>query len=555
MEILSANGLSFTYPEAETAALTDINIKIEQGDFVVLCGPSGSGKSTLLRLFKPEIAPHGEIEGTLAFRGTEIGELNLITTAKELGMVFQDPENQIAMDNVMEELIFGMENLGFSTEQMRKKVAEMVNFFGLNHLLEKKTDELSGGQKQLINLASVLLLEPAVLLLDEPTAQLDPIAAKEFIHMLQRLNDEFGITIVIVEHRLEELFTIANRVIMLENGELLHDTSPRKFVQELADHKTMKSFLPSTALLYLNFQQERLPESIPLNVKEARQWLNDQELKAAAPPQMKEQSNQPILELKGVDFQYERHSSPVLYNLDLTIYEGEWLAVVGANGTGKSTLLKVLGNIVKAQHGSMRYRGKKVRKWEVQKVSYLPQNPKLFFIQDTIKQEYEYLGEQYGLKNADGRIQELVEKFNMGHLQDRHPYDLSGGEIQKAALIGALLIEPTILLIDEPTKGLDPQSKKAFGDLLSSLVEDGLTVVMVTHDIEFAASYATRCSMLFQGEITVTETTKNFFHENTYYTTVINRVTRNSNVHPVVTLEEAKRLWHVQSRYSSEQRY
>jgi energy-coupling factor transport system ATP-binding protein len=549
VEILSARGLSFTYPDAETAALTDINIKVEQGEFVVLCGPSGSGKSTLLRLFKPEIAPHGKAEGSLSFRGKRLDELDLMVKAKELGMVFQDPENQIAMDNVMEELIFGMENLGFSTEQMRKKAAEMVNFFGLNHLLEKKTDELSGGQKQLINLASVLLLEPSVLLLDEPTAQLDPIAAKEFIHMLQRLNDEFGITVVIVEHRLEELFTIANRVIMLENGEVLHDTLPRKFIQELADHKTMRSFLPSSALLYLAFQQGLNPQSIPLNVKEARQWLNSQDFEWIEPPQMKERSKQPILELKEVDFQYDRNSPPVLHNLDLTIYEGDWLAVVGANGTGKSTLLKVLGGIIKAQHGSMRFRGKKVRKWELQKVSYLPQNPKLFFIQDTIKQEYEYLAEQFSLKNADGRIQELLKKFNMSHLQDRHPYDLSGGEVQKAALIGALLAEPEILLIDEPTKGLDPQSKKAFGDLLSPLVKEGLTVVMVTHDIEFAASYATRCSMLFQGEITVTEKTKNFFHENTYYTTVLNRVTRNSNVHPVVTLEEAKNTWLVKSRY------
>ncbi|WP_456272910.1 ABC transporter ATP-binding protein [Bacillus sp. AK031] len=547
MEILSAHSLSFTYPETAEKALKDISIKVNQGEFVVLCGPSGSGKSTLLRLFKPEIAPHGKMEGSLSFQEKPLEEFDLQVKAKDLGMVFQDPENQIAMDNVMEELIFGMENLGFTTEQMRKKVAEMVNFFGLNHLLHKRTDELSGGQKQLINLAAVLLLEPKVLLLDEPTAQLDPIAAKEFIHMLQRLNEEFGITIVIVEHRLEELFTVANRVIMLENGELLHDKAPRKIIQALGNHDTMRSFLPSSALLYMDFHEGEITENVPLNVKETRQWLQGQKIVSQEPAEDPDTFKTPLLELNEIDFQYEKNTPPVLHNLGLTIYEGEWLAIVGANGTGKSTLLKVIGGILKAQHGSMKFKGKKVKKRLADQVSYLPQNPKLFFIQDTIKKEYDHIAEQHGLSDAEDRIQALLEKLNIRHLQDRHPYDLSGGELQKAALIGSLLAEPKILLIDEPTKGLDPESKKAFGEIVAALVEEGLTVVMVTHDIEFAANHATRCSMLFQGEITVTENTRDFFHENTYYTTVVNRVTRNSNGNPVVTLEEAKRLWRVQN--------
>ncbi|MGD6803445.1 ABC transporter ATP-binding protein [Rossellomorea aquimaris] len=548
MEILSAHSVSFTYPEAAEKALNNISISVQQGEFVVLCGPSGSGKSTLLRLFKPEIAPHGELEGSLSFQTRPMEDLDLRMKAKDLGMVFQDPENQIAMDNVMEELIFGMENLGFTTEQMRKKVAEMVNFFGLNHLLHKRTDELSGGQKQLVNLAAVLLLEPKVLLLDEPTAQLDPIAAKEFIHMLQRLNEEFGITIVIVEHRLDELFTVANRVIMLENGELLHDMAPAGIVQALRNHEIMKSFLPSTALLYLEFHVGSITENVPLNVKETRQWLQGQTIQCREPVDETSVFQSPILELNEIDFQYDKHTAPVLHNLDLTIYEGEWLAIVGANGTGKSTLLKVIGGILKSQHGWMKFNGKKVKKRFPEQVSYLPQNPKVFFIQDTIKKEFDHIAEQHGLAHAEERIQDLLEKLNIRHLQDRHPYDLSGGELQKAALIGSLLADPKILLIDEPTKGLDPQSKKAFGEIMSVLVKEGLTVVMVTHDIEFAAQHATRCSMLFQGEITVTENTRDFFHENTYYTTVVNRVTRNSNVSPVVTLEEAKRLWHVQSQ-------
>ncbi|MRG85767.1 ABC transporter ATP-binding protein [Salinibacillus xinjiangensis] len=547
MEILSAHDVSFTYPESSTTALKKINVNIQKGDFVVLIGASGSGKSTLLRLIKQDIAPHGKKHGSFCFQGKQLEEHAPLTMAKEIGMVFQDPENQIAMDNVMEELLFGLENLGYSTVEMRKKVAEMVHFFGINHLLNQKVSELSGGQKQLINLASVLLLEPTVLLLDEPTAQLDPIAAKEFLYTLQRLNDEFGITIVIVEHRLEDLFAIANRVIMLEKGRILYDTAPRKIIYELMSHETMRLFLPSPSLLYLNYTERLHIGDIPLTANEARSWLQKKRItsKESSEALSSSKMTKPILELKEIDFQYTKSSPPILHNLSLSVHNGEWLAIVGANGTGKTTLLKILGGILKAQHGTIKYCGKKVKHIDPKKIGYLPQNPKLFFMQDTIKKEFLYIANYHRLENADVRIEFLLDKFQIHHLQDRHPYDLSGGEMQKAALIGVLLVKPSILLIDEPTKGLDPKAKEIFGELLLTLKKEGLTIIMVTHDIEFAAKYATRCSMLFQGEITVTENTSLFFQENNYYTTVMNRITRNSHIPPVVTLEEARQKWHI----------
>lgn len=220
MEILSAQSISFSYPDAKEHALSDISFSARNGEFLVLSGPSGSGKSTLLKMIKHDIAPHGIKGGQIFYKGTNLEELTPHTRAKHIGMVFQDPDNQIVMDNVMDELLFGLQNLGFPTQVMRKKVAEMVHFFNLNHLLTKQTHNLSGGEKQLVNLASVLLLEPDVLLLDEPTGQLDPIAAKEFIHTIERLNDEFGIIVIIAEHRLEELFTIADKVMVLQNGRI-----------------------------------------------------------------------------------------------------------------------------------------------------------------------------------------------------------------------------------------------------------------------------------------------------------------------------------------------
>ncbi|SES66254.1 energy-coupling factor transport system ATP-binding protein [Oceanobacillus limi] len=539
MEILSAQNVTFSYPDATESVLDDIHFTIQEGDFVLLCGPSGSGKSTLLRLLKEEIAPHGNLGGNIYYRGSMIKEQDRFLLAKEIGMVFQDPENQIVMERVMDELLFGMENMGYTTDKMRKKVAEMVHFFGLNDLVNKKTAELSGGQKQLINLASVLLLEPKLLLLDEPTAQLDPIAAKEFIHLLERLNDEFGITILVVEHRMEELFSVANRVMLLDKGHLVVDQSPRKAAHQM--YPEFQSFLPSTALCYMGIsQQATKPDQIPLTVKEAKQWISTQELKQPTQGHGTIVEKSPLIELKAIDFQYTKHSTPVLYNLSFSINKGEWMALVGANGTGKTTLLKLIGGLIKPQHGTMKYNGKKVKNIDPQQIGYLPQNPRIFFLHDTLKEEYQEIARKH--QKREEEVQSLLEIFQLADLLDRHPYDLSGGELQKAALVGILLGNPSILLIDEPTKGMDPSFKKEFGLLVQGLVEEGLTVIMVTHDIEFAASYATRCSMLFQGDITVTEPTKQFFQENTYYTTMMNRITRDFHTPALVTLEEAMLL-------------
>ncbi|WP_163971599.1 ABC transporter ATP-binding protein [Oceanobacillus halotolerans] len=543
MEILSAKGVNFTYADASESVLNEINFTIYKGDFVVFCGPSGSGKSTLLRLIKKEIAPYGDKQGTFFYQKKSIEEHDPLYIAKEIGMVFQDPENQIVMDNVMDELLFGMENVGFSTTEMRKKVAEMVHFFGLNHLVNKKTSELSGGEKQLINLASILLLNPKLILLDEPTAQLDPIASKEFIHFLQRINDEFGITIIIVEHRLEELFAVSNRVMMLDNGKITVDTEPRHAVGKL--HHNMRNFLPTTALVYLDFNPDICLDEIPITVKESRQWLLNQKISGKQLEPTRLAKGNPLVELKEIDYQYTKHTPPVLQNLSFTVNHGEWMAIVGANGTGKSTLLKIIGNILKPQHGYIKLNGKKVKQLDPTIIGYLPQNPKVYFLQDSLIKEYRQIVQKQPKKEKD--IDYLLEKFQIQHLKNRHPYDLSGGELQKAALIGILLTNPSLLLIDEPTKGMDPDFKDEFGELITDLVEEGLTVIMVTHDIEFAAKHTTKCSMLFQGNITVTENTREFFLENAYYTTAISRITRDSHVPSAVTLEEAKKTWQNQS--------
>ncbi|MED3655035.1 energy-coupling factor transporter ATPase [Heyndrickxia sporothermodurans] len=548
MALLEAKNISFHYPEERSPALDNVSFYVNEGDFIVLCGASGSGKSTLLRLLKKEVSPHGKVSGDIYYNDQPIFQLDSEVAARELGMVFQDPENQLVMDQVMEELIFGMENIGFSTEYMRKKVAEMVHFFGLDDLLEKKTYEISGGQKQLVNLASILLLEPRILLLDEPTAQLDPVAAKEFIGMLHRMNEEFGITVIIAEHRLEELFALADRAIILEQGKVIFDSTPRNVSLRIGNNAENKlySYLPSPAILYLEHSLNIQERELPLTVKEGKLWvkqLNIEEVRTNSKEEIPEGT--PLLQMKNIDFQYTKDQRKILDRTSLSVFEGEALAIVGANGTGKSTLLKIMAGIEKPQGGSILYKGKRMKKHDPLNIGYLPQNPKLFFLHDTLEAELDEIIKQHKLNEGKTRAKELLEWFQLASLANRHPYDLSGGELQKAALAGVLLTNPKVLLIDEPTKGLDPDAKKRFGELLVRLREKGVTIVLITHDIEFAAQYATRCAMLFQGNITVTAPVHSFFSGNTFYTTTINRMIRGSNAPNVLTVEEARTKWRV----------
>jgi energy-coupling factor transport system ATP-binding protein len=307
----------------------------------------------------------------------------------------------------------------------------------------------------------------------------------------------------------------------------------------------MYSYLPSSAILYLEHTSSIISEHIPLSVKEAKNWLKNQRIEAVETILPILDYHEELLKLKQVDFQYSKDTDKILNALSLTVYKGEWLSIVGANGTGKSTLLKIIAGLEKAQRGSVFYEGKKVKKQQPTEIGYLPQNPKLFFIQDTIQDELREIITLHQVDSGEERIDELLNIFQIKDLKNRHPYDVSGGEMQKAALAGVLLPKPKLLLVDEPTKGLDPEAKQRFGDLLKSLQEQGLTIVMVTHDIEFAAKYSSRCAMMFQGSITIEAPSKSFFQGNAFYTTVINRMTRGSNVPDVLTVEEARRSWHV----------
>lgn len=534
MDILQIKNLTFRYPDANKDALRDVSFTVQQGEFIVLCGESGCGKSTLLRLLKRELAPFGEKSGEIFYAGTLQDNMDDRQAASEIGFVLQNPESQIVTDKVWHELAFGLESLGYPTQVIRRRVAEMANYFGIEDWFRKKTVELSGGQKQMLNLASVMVMQPKILLLDEPTAQLDPIAAANFIGTLQKLNRELGLTILLVEHRLEEAFPIADRVFLMDNGRLLYADKPRKigtYFKLNPDHP-MVAGLPAAMRIYNALDTDA---ECPLTVKEGREFVTQNFGNRIRTLEKQEvsHSDKTVLELNEVWFRYEKELPDVLRGVSFSVYEGEHFCILGGNGTGKTTTLGVIAGLLKAYRGKVLIGGKKIGQLSEKalyrhNIALLPQNPQTVFLKKTVKEDFAEICKamEYKKEEAEQRIQEVAEKLGIQHLLQMHPYDLSGGEQQKAALAKMLLLQPKILLLDEPTKGIDAYSKLNLAEILRVLKADGITVITVTHDVEFAAATADRCAFFFDGELVSVDTPTAFFADNNFYTTTANRIAR-----------------------------
>ncbi|MFX3636227.1 MAG: ABC transporter ATP-binding protein [Candidatus Pristimantibacillus sp.] len=527
MAVFEINDLSFQYPNDENLVLKNIQLSVEHGQFIVLVGQSGCGKSTLLKQLKRELAPHGQKSGTITYNGLPIEELDSKVAAADIGFVLQNPENQIVTDKVWHELAFGLENLGVDSPTIRRRVAEMASFFGIHTWFRQKTAQLSGGQKQKLNLASIMVMQPKVLLLDEPTSQLDPIAAMEFITTLHRLNEELGITIILIEHRLEEVLPIADKVIVMEQGSIIYDGSPRQVLAALPQNHAMIQALPTAMRVYQGLSQTA---EAPLTIKEGQKWLETQRIKKANLADVPEQPERPIImEAKDIAFRYERDGEDILRSFQLQVYDGEILTILGGNGTGKSTALKVLAGLEKPYRGQVFIKGKKLKKYSNdelyrQLIAVLPQDPRTLFVEKKVTDELTTMIR--GSKMGEDQMHELIALLEIGHLLERHPYDLSGGEQQKVALAKVLLLEPQILLLDEPTKGIDAFAKQSLANILKSLQQKGLTIIIVTHDIEFSAMYSERCALFFDGNIVSSDTPRAFYSGNRFYTTAAHRMSR-----------------------------
>ena len=545
MALLEVKNLSFTYPRQPKdttepkPALSGVSLDIRRGEFMVLCGASGCGKSTLLRLLKRELAPEGEKSGEIIFCGKEQSTLSEREAACEIGYVLQNPENQIVTDKVWHELAFGLENMGVPTPVIRRRVAEMACFFGIDDWFRKKTTELSGGQKQLLNLASILSMQPKLLILDEPTSQLDPIAASDFIHTLSKINKELGLTILLTEHRLEEVFPLADRVAVMDQGKLLFVESPRQAGHELKkfdpNHRMLLG-LPSAVRIYQGLDAEDV--TCPLTVRDGRNFIeenyNNTITRLEREPEKKEEKDRPIaMRMKDICFRYEKEEPDVLDHVALTLYEGEVVSLLGGNGAGKTTLLSVISGTNRPYYGKIEVFGKRLQKYRgkelyIRKLASLPQNPQTVFLKMTVREDYEELAKVLGCKKSEleDKIQAVAQQLEITHLLERHPYDLSGGEQQRLALAKVLLLRPKILLMDEPTKGMDAEYKEELGEILKKLQQHGITIFMISHDVEFVAEYADRVGLFFEGNIVTNKETREFFAGNSFYTTAANRMAR-----------------------------
>ena len=534
MELLQIKNLTFRYPEAEENAVDNVTFSVSEGEFVCLCGESGCGKSTLLKLIKKELSPYGDIRGEILYNGVPLSQTDDRTAASEIGFVLQNPESQIVTDKVWHELAFGLENLGFDTDVIRRRVAEMASYFGIEDWFHKKTSELSGGQKQLLNLASVMAMNPKVLLLDEPTAQLDPIAASNFIGTLQKLNRELGLTVILVEHRLEDVFPIADKVLLMQKGKLLYSDTVKGVNRYFKANpaQPMIAGMPSAMRIHYLLGEDG---DAPITVREGRTYITENYgnlVNTVKHPQY-EHSNEKAVELKDVWFRYGKELPDVLKGVNLTVYKGEHFCILGGNGTGKTTTLNVMAGLLKTYHGKVEIGGKKINSYQagslyIRNVARLPQNPQTVFLEKTVKADLQETCKlmKYTAEETEHKIANLTEKLGITHLLDAHPFDLSGGEQQKAALAKILLSEPKLLLLDEPTKGIDAYSKQALTEILTDLKADGITIITVTHDVEFAATAADRCGLFFDGGLVSTAVPYDFFSENSFYTTAANRISR-----------------------------
>ena len=524
MEILSCKDLRFRYNGSSKDTLSGVSFTVQPSQVVLLVGRTGSGKSTLLRLLKKEIAPQGEFSGVINICGRAQGELSLLESTQNISYVSQNPDTQTVTHKVSAELAFALENLGTEPSEILGRVGEMATYFGIESIYSRDIDTLSGGQKQLCALCSAVVQAPKILLLDEPAAQLDPIGTSKLYSALRRLNEELGTTIIIAEHDPQEIFSFCDKVVAMDGGEAREFDSREDFVDAAANDPYLRGYIPACARAVLPLGKTAFTVKDAKNILEqtfpAQEELPVQEKKT--------KEKKPALQARNVYFRYERNGRDVVSCLDLSVCEGEIFAAVGSNGCGKTTMLKVLSGIFKPWQGRIELFGKNIKAYKGnslyrENAAFMPQDPYFLFTAQTVREELESTCKAMGR----GDYEALCERYGVTRLLGTHPYDLSGGEIQKCAMIKLLLTEPKILLLDEPSKALDPVSKAALGETLRELSGQGRTVIIATHDTEFAAAYAHRCGLFFDGRIHCDAPSREFFARSRFYTTEASRIARN----------------------------
>ncbi len=512
--MIRIEGLTFYYSDSDQPALRDINLDISEGEFVLVTGPSGCGKSSLCRCLNGLI-PHyhgGSISGQINVCGLDVLKTPTREMARRVGMVFQDPENQIVAADVELEVAFGLENLGFPRDIMAKRVEEALDAVGIPGIRRRQTSELSGGEKQKVTIASILALHPQVLVLDEPTSELDPKGAEDVLSIVQRLNDELGITVVLIEHRLDRVIHLADRMIVLQNGSIIADAPPREVLRRREVAACGIGLPPIVRLVQeLNGRGDSQAD-MPLTVKEGRACLKSvfagADAVLSAGLAVPRSGTDPSIEVERLWYSYS-DGPTALRDVSLTISKGEMVAVMGRNSSGKTTLVKHFNGLLYPTKGKVRVLGRETSKCTVAQLSrsvgFVFQNPNDHMFCDTVEAEIAFILKNRGLSRNECRIRvdRMLDTFGLTEYRKEYPRDLSGGERQRVAMASVLVAEPQILIMDEPTRGMEHRLKSDMMRLLDDYRREGNTVVLVTHDVEMVAEYADRVVLLSEGAVVV----------------------------------------------------
>lgn len=547
MAVLALENLTYSYPDESRPTLDQINLSIQEGEFVLIVGGSGSGKSSLVRAMTGLIPDFygGSIEGRIILDSEDLNRMDKARVARKIGMVFQDPESQLVMTNVEQELAFGMENMGLSAELMKRRIMEVSSALSLQPFLHNDISSLSGGLKQKVILASILAMQPEILILDEPTSQLDPVAGEEILAIIRRLNEENGLTVILIEQRLERCFHLADRILFMEQGRIVHDSVNR---QEAARWAAVHNnpFIPPVARLFAKAGSAE----IPMTVKEGRKLLKTSSLsqeegfkketsEGDTPPA---KPSEILLDVEKLWFSYN-DGTEVLKNINLTIHPADFLVIMGENAAGKTTLLKNLRGLLHPSRGKIKLADQDMSSFPVEAlagtIGYLAQNPNDYLFQPTVREEIIFTRHNLGLKNCN-RADELLEKLALTSHAEANPRDLSTGERQRAALAAILAAEPKLILLDEPTRGLDYEMKACLGKLLQRLQQEGQAIIVVTHDMEFAAEYAPEIVLMSQGQIISRGSKSKMLSRSTFYSSQVSKLFNNIDDR-IVTFQEGKK--------------
>ena len=493
-EAIRIEGLEYSYPERESNILKNIDLSIKEGEFVLVVGPSGSGKSTMLRTMNGSV-PHlhgGKFRGKATIFGEDTAEKTPKDLAGTVGMMFQDPESQLVMTSPGNEVRFGLDNLSFGTEKIERRVDEALEITNIEAFRNRFNPELSGGEKQKLALASVIAMDPKISLLDEPTSQLDPKSAEEILAILRKFNEERGLTVVLVEHRLERCMQFADRVVLMDSGEITLDEPMDSYIGKAMERDSM--FLPPVTRV-----SDPKEGRGAVTVKEARKRVHEAliEKRIRKKRVVPIRTGRALVRLKGVDFGYIE-GKDALKNIDLDIKKGEKIALMGRNGAGKSTFLKLLNGLLKPKRGAVLVTGKNTKNTPTSELAgtcgYLSQNPSDYLFQPTVEKEI-LLGVKKEKMDLD-HVARMIELLSLERYLDVYPRDLSVGERERVALASILALRPGVLALDEPTRGLDYGEKENLSDILNEMSEGGTACIVATHDVEFVTGYANRVIIL-----------------------------------------------------------